>query len=118
MGSSQHAFVNVAGVAARRGATLVNVWCRNEGPEGDALLASTHVVRSAMRPPGIQVGQFSVTFRLPPESSVEDLFVTDDADTSEHLTRVTITPCETAYSLAKIRAGVASLQDAAVTRGS
>jgi hypothetical protein len=45
------------------------------------------------RPPGILVGQFSVTFLLPPGCSADDVFVTDDTKGKEHLRGVTVTPC-------------------------
>jgi hypothetical protein len=66
---------------------------RDKGLEDYALLGSGHVVGAVGRPPGIMVGQYSVTFLLPPGCSAEDVFVTDDKTGKEHLRGVSITPC-------------------------
>lgn len=105
MGSSEHGFVNVAGVDPRHGAFTVFVWCRSDAPEGRTLLGSGRVV-VGRRPPGIQAGQFSVTFPLLPGCKIDDLFVTSDANATEHVSDVTIMPCA-AYPVAQIRAAVA-----------
>ena len=90
---TQRAFVNVSGIDPNDGAKIVFVWCRGKGPEDYALLGSGHVVGAIGRPPGIQAGQFSVTFLLPSGCSADDVFVTDDKIGNEHLRGVTITPC-------------------------
>jgi hypothetical protein len=88
-------FVNVSGVDVTDGATVVFVWCRDKGPEVCTLLGSGHVVGAIgfARPPGISIGQFSVTFLLPLGCSIEDVFVTDDKNGKDHLPGVTVTPC-------------------------
>jgi len=88
----QQNFVNVSGIDPNNGARIVFVWCRNKGPADYMLLGSGHVVDvpSHARPPGIQAGQYSVTFLLPPECSVDEVFVTDDKSGSDRLTGVTL----------------------------
>ena len=95
MDLSQGTFVNVSGIDANDGAKIVFVWCRDKGPEDYALLVSGHVVGAVGggRPPGVAVGQFSVTFLLPPGCSAADIFVTDDKNGNEHLLGVAVTPC-------------------------
>jgi hypothetical protein len=93
MNAPQGTFVNVSGIDPNGGAKIVFVWCRDKGPEDYALLGSGHVVGAIGRPPGIQAGQFSVTFLLPSGCSTDDVCVTDDKIGNEHLRGVTITPC-------------------------
>jgi len=93
MNPTQGAFINVSGTDPNDGAKIVFVWCHDKGPEDYALLGSAHVVGAVGRPPGIMVGQYSVTFLLPPGCSADDVFVTDDKKGNEHLRGVTITPC-------------------------
>jgi hypothetical protein len=93
MSAPQGTFVNVSGIDPNDGAKIVFVWCRDKGPEDYALLGSGHVVGAIGRPPGIQAGQFSITFLLPSGCSTDDVFVTDDKIGNEHLRGVTITPC-------------------------
>jgi len=95
MNLPQGNFVNVSGVDATEGAKVVFVWRREKGTEVYTLLGSGHVVDAACpgRPPGISVGQFSVTFLLPPGCSVDDVFVTDDRNNKDHLPGVIVTPC-------------------------
>jgi len=93
MNHTQGTFVNASGIDPNDGAKVVFVWCRDKGPEDYALLGSGHVVGAIGRPPGIEVGQFSVTFLLPSGCSTDDIFVTDDKIGKEHLRGVTITPC-------------------------
>ena len=92
MNLPQQVFVNVSGIDPNDGATIVFVWCRDKGPEDYVLLGSGHIVDvpANARPPGIQAGQYSVTFLLRPGCSVEDVFVTDDKSGSERLTGVTV----------------------------
>jgi hypothetical protein len=93
MNAPQGTFVNVSGIDPNDGAKIVFVWCRDKGPEDYVLLGSGHVVGAIGRPPGIQEGQFSVTFLLPSGCSTDDIFVTDDKIGKEHLRGVAITPC-------------------------
>jgi hypothetical protein len=92
MNLPQQVFVNVSGIDPNDGATIVFAWCRNKGPEDYVLLGSGHIVNipAHARPHGIRAGQYSVTFLLPPGSSADDVFVTDDKSGSERLTGVTI----------------------------
>lgn len=91
--NQQQVFVNVSGIDLNDGASIVFAWCRNKGPEDYLLLGSGHIVDvpAHARPPGIQHGQYSVTFLLPSGCSVDDVFVTDDKSASERLTGVTVT---------------------------
>lgn len=93
------AFCNVSGVDPNAGAKIVFVWRRDKGPDDYVLLGSGHVVGACGRPPGIKIGQFSVTFPLPPGCSAEDLVVTDDTSGKEHLPGVTVTPCSASVGL-------------------
>ncbi len=92
MSVPQQIFVNVSGIDANADASIVFVWSRNKGPEDYVLVGSGHVVNvpAHARPPGIQAGQFSVTFLLPPGCSADDVFVTDDKSNGERLTGVTV----------------------------
>jgi hypothetical protein len=93
MNLPQETFFNVSGIDLNDGAKIVFVWSRDKGPEDYVLLGSGHVVGAIGRPPGILIGQFSVTFLLPPGCSADDVFVTDDKNGEEHLRGVTVTPC-------------------------
>jgi hypothetical protein len=87
------AFCNVSGVDPNDGAKIVFVWRRGKSPGDHELLGSGHVVGAMGRPPGIQIGQYSITFPLPPGCSPDDLVVTDDTSGKEQLPGVTVTPC-------------------------
>jgi hypothetical protein len=89
------AFFNVSGVDPNDCANTVFVWCRNESADDKLLLGSGHIVGPDVlaRPPGILVGQFSVTFRLPTGCVASNIVVTDDKDGNEILPNVSITPC-------------------------
>ena len=86
-------FVNVSGIDPNDGAKIVFVWCRDKGLEHYSLLGSGHIVGAIGRPPGILVGEFSITFQPPPRCYASDVFVTDDKNGNEHLRGVTVTPC-------------------------
>ena len=62
-------------------------------PEDDILLGSGRVVSGAVFPPGIQVGQFSITFRLPDGGSIDNVVVSRDKSGKELLTGVILTRC-------------------------
>jgi hypothetical protein len=90
------AFFNVSGIDPNDGAKIVFVWCRAEGQPNYTLAGSGHVVGAgAGLPPGIRVGQFSVTFQLPLGCSTDSVVVTDDKHGKEFLSGVTITHCST-----------------------
>jgi hypothetical protein len=88
-------YFNVSGVDRYEGATNVFVRYRNGDPEGDTLLGSGRVVgvgRCGLLP-GVQVGQFSITFLLPDGCSVDNIVVSRDKSGKALLSGVTITRC-------------------------
>lgn len=90
------AFLNVSGIDPNDGAKSVFVWCRAEGQNSYALVGSGLVLGGGdVLPPGIQAGQFSVTFMLPPGCSSDSVVVTDDKHGNDFLAGVTITHCST-----------------------
>jgi hypothetical protein len=91
---SQGTFVNVSGIDTNEGVNIVFVWGRRDSSQDYELLGSGHVVGSIRggRPPGISIGQYSVTVLLPAASSVADIFVTDDRS-EERLAGVNVRPC-------------------------
>lgn len=93
MNSGKQAYVNVSGTDLNEGAAKVFVWS-GVRTENQVLLGSGHVVGVTGRPPGIQVGQYCLTFILPPECSVDEIFVTDDTDDEGRLTGVIVTRCQ------------------------
>jgi hypothetical protein len=92
MSLPQQIFVNVSGIDANADASMVFVWSNKKGAEDHVLVGSGHIVNvpAHARPPGIQAGQFSVTFLLPPGCSADDVFVTDDKNGDERLTGVRV----------------------------
>jgi hypothetical protein len=95
------AFFNVSGIDPHDGAKLVFVWSRGRGALKGAFLGSGHVVGAVGcgRPPGISVGQFSITFLLPEGCSPSDIVVTSDVGDGEYLCGVTVTPCSKISSI-------------------
>ena len=90
-------YFNVSGIDQYEGAENVFVRCRNGDPEGDILLGSGRVVGvgGCSLLPGIQVGQFSITFLLPDGCSADNIVVSRDKSGKELLSGVTITRCLT-----------------------
>jgi len=88
-------FFNVSGTDPTEGARVVFVWCRDNGSEEAILLATGHIAGAdgSFLPPGVPIGQFSVTFPLPPRNSATEIVVTDDKGGKETPLDVTITPC-------------------------
>lgn len=88
-------YFNVSGVDQYEGAERVFVRYRNGNPDGDILLGSGRVVcvGVGILLPGIQVGQFSVTFLLPDGCSADNIVVSRDKSGKELLSGVTITRC-------------------------
>lgn len=106
-------FFNVSGTDPNDGAKIVYVWCHAEGQENDALVATGHVVSADVRrPPGIRVGQFSVTFPLPPGCSADSVVVTNDPGGKTLLRDVTVVHCATA---ARLQPGVSAALAAATS---
>lgn len=87
-------FFNVSGIDPKEDAKIVFVWCRNGDFDSDMLLGSGCVVGAdGYRPPGIQVGQFSITFPLPAGCLADNILVTHDKNGKEPLSGVTLTRC-------------------------
>lgn len=87
-------YFNVSGINRKDESKEIFVWCRAEGETDYALLEKGQAVSADdVRPTGISVGQFSVTFLLPADCSTESLIVTSDVDAEEPLPDVTVTPC-------------------------
>ncbi|WP_421695922.1 hypothetical protein [Aestuariivirga sp.] len=95
MQTSQQSYFNVAGVNPNPGANIVYIWCHDRVADSYVLIGSGHIVTQLERgrPPGIQVGQFSVTFPLPAEFSASDVSLTDDSASEGRLERFTLTAC-------------------------
>ena len=89
------AYFNVSGVDQSEDAKDVFIRHRNRNPEGDILLGSGRVVSAGGCGllPGIQVGQFSVTFLLPEGCSADNIIVSRDKDGKDLLSGVTLTRC-------------------------
>ena len=86
-------YFNVSGVDQYEGAENVFVRCRNGDPEGDIPLASGRVVGRGHLLPGVQVGQFSITFLLPDGCSADNIVVSRDKSGTDLLSDVTLTRC-------------------------
>lgn len=97
-------YYNVTGVDPNEGARIVFVWARTQDSGSKVLLGSGHVVGAVGcgRPPGVPIGQYCVTFPLPPGSAADDVVLTDDKNADVHLSDVTLTHCST---LAGLRSG-------------
>jgi hypothetical protein len=99
-------FFNVSGVDSNPGATIVFVWCRDKNTDKHVLVGSGHVVGEfgCGRPPGVPIGQFSITFPLPAGCSVADVFLTNDHESDGHLSTFVITACATGGVLSSVEA--------------
>jgi hypothetical protein len=88
-------YFNVSGIDPYEGAETVFVRYRNGYPDNDLLLGSGRVVGvgGCSLLPGVQVGQFSITFLLPDECSVDHIVVSRDKSGKELLSGVTLTRC-------------------------
>jgi hypothetical protein len=84
-------YFNVSGIDPNENAETIFVRCRNGDPDDDILLGSGRVVGGANLLPGIQVGQFSITFRLPGGCSADNIVVSRDKSGKEILSGVTLT---------------------------
>jgi hypothetical protein len=88
-------YFNVSGVDRNEGARVVFVMCRSGAADGYVRVGSGHIVGvdGGFVPPGIEAGQFRITFRLPYGCSPSTIIVKDDKDAE--LTRdIKVTPCE------------------------
>jgi hypothetical protein len=89
-------FFNVSGIDPKEDTKIVFAWCRNEDFDSEVLLGSGYVVGAdGYRPPGLLVGQFSITFPLPAECLADNIVVTLDKNSKEPLSGVTLTRCVT-----------------------
>ena len=88
-------YFNVSGIDPYEGAETVFVRCRNGYPDSDILLGSGRVVGvgGCSLLPGIQVGQFSITFLLPDGYSADHIVVSRDKSGKELLSGMTLTRC-------------------------
>ena len=87
-------YFNVSGTDRSDQPRDIFVWCRANGRADYALVETGHAVGAAdVRPPGIEVGQFSVTFRLPADCAVDSLIVTSDKNAEQLLSGVAVTRC-------------------------
>ena len=95
MQNAQQNYFNAAGVDPNPGAKLIYVWCQDRQAGNSVLIGSGHIVTlpGDSRPPGIQLGQFSVTFPLPKNCSASDITLTDDSATGGGLTNFVLTAC-------------------------
>ena len=87
------AYFNVSGIDQSEDAGTVFVRYQNGNPDCDILLGSGRVVSSDVLLPGIKVGQFSVTFRVPNGCSVDNVVLSRDKSGKELLSGVTLTRC-------------------------
>ena len=87
------AYFNVSGVDQSEDARTIFVRYRNENPGSDILLGSGRVVGKGLLLPGIQVGQFSITFLLPDGCSADRIVVSRDKSGTELLSDVTLIRC-------------------------
>lgn len=90
-------YLSVSGVDPNEGATTVYVWRRDPAEkEGRVLVGSAPLVPAEMatRLPGIQPGEFRVTFPTPKGCSASDIIVTDDLLKEEPLSNIAVVPCD------------------------
>ena len=86
-------YFNASGIDPNENAETIFVRCRNGDPDDDILLGSGRAVGGGNLLPGIQVGQFSITFRLPGGCSADNIVVSRDKIGKELLSGVTLTRC-------------------------
>jgi hypothetical protein len=87
------AYFNVSGIDQNEDAEIVFVRYRSEDQEVDILLGSGRVVGGGILLPGIQVGQFSITFRVPNGCLVDNIVLSRDKGGKELLSGATLTRC-------------------------
>jgi hypothetical protein len=88
-------YFNVSGIEQNEDTETVFIRYRNGDPDDDIFLGAGRVVGvgGCSLLPGIQAGQFSITFRLPDGGSVDNIVVSRDKNGTELLSDVTITRC-------------------------
>jgi hypothetical protein len=97
MNVPEEVFYNASGIDPDDRARRAFVW-RVRGPDDCVLLGSGQLVGALGRPRGIKVGQFSITFPLPPGCAADELVVTDDATSIVLLPNV-MRPCSSVLEL-------------------
>lgn len=86
-------YFNVSGIDQNEDADTIFVRYRSGIPDDDILLGSGGVVGGDSLLPGVQVGQFSITFLLPDGCPADDIVVSRDLGGTELLSDVTLTRC-------------------------
>ena len=90
-------YFNVSGIDRNEGAGVVFVMCRSAASEGGYVqVGSGHIVgaNGGFVPPGVQAGQYSVTFQLPHGCASDSIVVRDDKNDKAFLKDVKVIPCE------------------------
>ena len=90
-------YFNVSGIDRNEGAGIVFVMCRSAASEGGYVqVGSGHIVgaNGGFVPPGVQAGQYSVTFQLPHGCAPNSIVVRDDKNDKVFLKDVKVIPCE------------------------
>ena len=86
-------YCNVSGTDQGSRPKEIFVWCRAKGRADFDLVKTGHAVGADdVSPPGIRVGQFSITFELPADCVVDSIFVTSDKSAERPLRDVVVTP--------------------------
>jgi hypothetical protein len=89
-----HNVFRVSGVDRNDGAKMAFVWARSDKQEDLVLVASGYtVVAEGFIPPGIEAGQFTVPFLLPPDCDGDTIVVTGDRNRTRILPNVTVERC-------------------------
>ena len=88
-------YFNVSGIDRNEGASAVFVMCRSAASNGYVQVGSGHIVgaNGAFVPPGVQAGQYCVTFRLPEGCAPSSIAVIDDKNDKAFLKDVKVVPC-------------------------
>ena len=98
MNPTAEAFCNASGIDPNERAKTVFVW-RAKGSDDYVLLGSGQVVQALGRPPGIQIGQYSITFPLPHGCSADEVVITDDTSGRAHLPSLLLRSCSAVAEL-------------------
>ena len=88
-------YFNVSGIDRNEGASAVFVMCRSADSDGYVQVGSGHLVgaNGAFVPPGVQAGQYSVTFRLPEGCTPSSICVIDDKNDKAFLKDAKVVHC-------------------------
>lgn len=90
-------YFTVSGIDRNEGASIVFVMCRSAASDDYVQLAKGHIVgaNGAYVPPGVQRGQYTVTFQLPVGCAPSNIVVADDKNAKAFLKDVKVSHCET-----------------------